>query len=91
MGGAYQCDSPESRRMSPNPKCIKEWRLQHVEGIKRRFDVKEKKRKMRSVEKKESISSFSLSSCSLRSVTAAASLSPCLLLLLTLNNARRFI
>lgn len=86
MGGAYQRDSPETRRMSPYPKCIKEWRLQHVAGIKRGFDVKEKKKK------RESISSFSLSSCSLRYVTAAASLFPCILLLLpTLNNARRFI
>lgn len=89
MGGAYQRDSPETRRMSPYPKCIKEWRLQHVAGIKRGFDVKEKKKEKK---ERESISSFSLSSCSLRYVTAAASLSPCLLLLLpTLNNARRFI
>lgn len=44
MGGAYQRDSPETRRMSPYPKCIKEWRLQHVAGIKRGFEVKEKKK-----------------------------------------------
>lgn len=47
MGGAYQRDSPETRRMSPYPKCIKEWRLQHVAGIKRGFDVKEKKKEER--------------------------------------------
>lgn len=55
MGGAYQRDSPERRRMSPYPKCIKEWRLHHVAGIKRGFDVKEKKRKMRKEEKKERV------------------------------------
>lgn len=43
-GGAYQRDSPERRRMSPYPKCIKEWRRQHVAGIKRGFDVKEEKK-----------------------------------------------
>lgn len=52
MGGAYQRDSPERRWMSPYPKCIKECRLQHVAGIKRGFDVKEKKEKEKGRKKK---------------------------------------
>lgn len=55
MGGAYQRDSPERRWTSPYPKCIKECRLQHVAGIKRGFDVKEKKEKEKGRKKTQGV------------------------------------